>query len=87
MITNNGSCAVNLSNIKGIRKEYEPQGGLLVFDLDDIVVLVENPQTGEKELRSFPNSPIKMFYDSKDALQAYFEEWAELWSDFMQQKD
>lgn len=87
MITYNGSCAVDLSHIKAIRKEYEPQGGYLVFDLDDIVQLVENPQTGEKELHPFPNSPVKIYYDSKDTLQVYFEEWVEIWEEFRKEKN
>ena len=81
MITYNGSLAIDLNNVKSIYIEYLKPGGNLVFELNNFILTVENPETGELELRSFPNEAVKYYFDSSDVLHAYFEEWVGYWKD------
>ncbi len=81
MITYNGSLAIDLNNVKSIYIEYLKPGGNLVFELNNFILTVENPGTGELELRSFPNEAVKYYFDSSDVLHAYFEEWVGYWKD------
>jgi hypothetical protein len=83
MIYHDMTRSVDLSLVKAIHKEYIPtNGGYLVFELNDFVHLIENPERGQKELRSFPNSPIKFHFKDGDSLRAYFDEWVEMWGGF-----
>ncbi len=86
MITHNGSLAIDLSTVKAIRMEYLNKGRNLVFDLNNILIPIENSDTGEIELKSFPNDPIIHFFDNSDSCIAYFEEWVELWEEFKTKK-
>lgn len=82
MITHNGSLAIDLSTVKSIFIEYLKPGGNLVFELNNIILSVENPETEALELRSFPNEAVKYYFDSSDVLRAYFEEWVGYWEDY-----
>ena len=81
MITYNGSLAIDLSTVKSISIEYLKPGGNLVFELNNLILSVENPQTEELELRSFPNEPVRYYFDSSDSLHAFYEEWVGYWKD------
>ena len=82
MIYQHSPIAVDISRVKAIWKEYLPKGGNLVFEFDDLVQYIENPFTEEKELQSFPNSPVKIYFENKDFLATAFEEWVDMWEDF-----
>ena len=81
MITYNGSLAIDLSTVKSIFIEYLDKGGNLVFELNNLIILFTNPETDETKLHSFPNDPVKYYYDNSDSLHAYFEEWVGWWKD------
>lgn len=80
MIHEYSGIAVDFSRVKAIRREYtSPGGGYLVFELDNLVHLHPNEETGKLEIHSLPNDPIKHHFDTSDALSAYFDEWVEIW--------
>lgn len=81
MITYNGSLAIDLSTVKSIFIEYLDKGGNLVFELNNLIIPFTDPETDEIKLHSFPNEPVKYYYDSSDSLHVYFEEWVEMWKD------
>ena len=80
MITHNGSLAIDLSIVKSIYIDYLKPGGNLVFELNKIIIPFNNPEKGNIRLHSFPNEPIKYHFDSSDILNAYFEEWVEMYN-------
>lgn len=82
MILNNGGIAVDISKVKAIKTEFLKQGGNLVFEFDNFVILVENPDTEELELRSFPNNAVEYYIETSDSLRVIFDEWVELWEKF-----
>lgn len=82
MITYNGSLAIDLSTVKSISIEYLKPGGNLVFELNNLILSIENPQTEELELHSFPNEAVKYYFDSSDSLHAYYDEWVGYWKDY-----
>lgn len=86
MINYSGSIAVDFSRVKGIRKEYLSKGGNLVFEMDDLCQWIENPFTEEKELQSFPNSPIKYYFELTDHLDGCFDEWVEIWAEWREKE-
>ena len=63
------------------RKPYVRKPSVLTDELNNFILTVENPETGELELRSFPNEAVKYYFDSSDVLHAYFEEWVGYWKD------
>lgn len=75
MITYNGSLAIDLNMVKSISIEYPEPIGSLVFELNNLIFLVENPQTERMELLYFPNEPATYYYDNSDSVHDYFEEW------------
>ncbi len=81
MITYNGSLAIDLSKVKSIFIEYLKPGGNLVFELDNLIIPLTDPDTDETTYHSFPNEPVKYYFDSSDVLRAYFEEWVQLWQE------
>lgn len=87
MIYQHSPIAVDISRVKAIWKEYHPKGGNLVFEFDDLVQYIDNPFTEEKELQSFPNSPVKIYFDNKDLLATCFYEWVEMWEGFKKGED
>lgn len=82
MIIQDRSLAIDISMVKAIRMEYLNKGRNLVFDLNNILIPIENSDTGEIELKSFPNDPIVQYYDTSDTCSAYFEEWVKYWEDY-----
>ena len=81
MINYNGSFAIDLSTVKSIFIEYLKPGGNLVFELNNLIIFFTDPETDEIKLHSFPNEPVKYYFDSSDSLHAYFEEWVGYWKD------
>ena len=81
MINYNGSFAIDLSTVKSIFIEYLKPGGNLVFELNNLIIPITDPETDEIKLHSFPNEPVKYYFDSSDSLHAYFEEWVGYWKD------
>ena len=81
MITYNGSLAIDLSTVKSIFIEYLKPGGNLVFELNNLIIPFADPDTEETTYHSFPNEPVKYYFDSSDSLHAYFEEWVGYWKD------
>ena len=81
MITYNGSLAIDLSMVKSIFIEYLKPGGNLVFELNNLIIPFADPDTEETTYHSFPNEPVKYYFDSSDSLHAYFEEWVGYWKD------
>ena len=81
MITYNGSLAIDLSMVKSIFIEYLKPGGNLVFELNNLIIPFTDPDTEETTYHSFPNEPVKYYFDSSDSLHAYFEEWVGYWKD------
>ena len=81
MINYNGSFAIDLSTVKSIFIEYLKPGGNLVFELNNLIIPITDPETDEIKLHSFPNEPVKYYFDSSDSLHAYFEEWVGYWED------
>jgi len=68
MITYNGSCAIDLSTVKSIFIEYLDKGGNLVFELNNLIIPFTDPETNETKLHSFPNKPVKYYYENSDPL-------------------
>ena len=81
MINYNGSFAIDLSTVKSIFIEYLKPGGNLVFELNNLIIPFADPDTEETTYHSFPNEPVKYYFDSSDSLHAYFEEWVGYWKD------
>lgn len=81
MIHYNGGIAVDLTDIKAIKTEYLKKGGNLVFEFNNLIIPVENKESGELELKSFPNDSVLHYFEHSDSLTAYFEEWVETWQD------
>ena len=81
MITYNGSLANDLSTVKSIYIEYLKPGGNIVFELNNLIIPFADPDTEETTYHSFPNEPVKYYFDSSDSLHAYFEEWVGYWKD------
>lgn len=81
MISYNSGFAINLLTVKSIYIEYLKLGGNLVFELNNLIIPFNNPETEETELRSFPNEPVKYYIEGSDSLRAYFEEWVDMWQE------
>lgn len=82
MIAHDNSLAIDLSQVKSIYIKYQKKGGDLVFELNNLILPIENPETGAEELRSFANEPVRYYFDDRDTLRAYFEDWVKMWEDY-----
>ena len=81
MILHHGGIAIDLSEIKAIKTEYLSQGGNLIFEFNNLIIPIKNEESGNVELRSFPNNPATHYFETSDTLRAYFDEWVEMWQD------
>ncbi len=82
MIAHDNSLAIDLSEVKSIYITYQKKGGDLVFELNNLILPIENPETGAEELRSFANEHVRYYFDDRDTLRAYFEDWVKMWEDY-----
>lgn len=87
MIFQNGGLALDISQVKAIKKEYLNTGRNLVFELNNYVSTIINPETGEMELKSFPNDPVVEYFETSESADAYFDEWVEIWEDYRKSKE
>lgn len=82
MITLHGGIAIDFSQLKAIKTDYLTHGGNLIFQFNNIIVSVLNEETGNFEIKSFANDSVAHYFETRDMLRAYFEEWVELWEDY-----
>ncbi|MGV4413720.1 hypothetical protein [Chryseobacterium sp. T1] len=86
MILNSGGLAIDISKVKAIKMEHLKKGRNLVFELNNLLLPVYNSDTEEEELKSFPNDPVVHYFDNSDSAIAYFDEWVEMWNDYINDK-
>jgi len=86
MITHHGGIAIDFSQIKAIKTEFLTQGGNLIFEFNNIIEPVLNEETGDFEMKSFANNSVAYYFEDKDMLRLYFQEWVEMWEDYKKNK-
>lgn len=83
MIYEHDGLALNLFQIKAIKKERRKKGGVLVFEFYNTIMNVETSlNSGVWEKRSFPNASVSQNFDDSDNLEIAYHEWVGLWQGF-----
>lgn len=63
------------------------RAGYLVFELDNLIHLHHNEETGKLEIHSLPNEPIKHYFDTSDGLRAYYDECVGIWEEYLEEEN
>ena len=82
MIIRNGGVAIDISQLRAIKTEFLSQGGNLIFELNNLVIPIEDPDTREQSQHSFPNEAVEVYIEASDSLRAYFDECVDLWKEY-----
>ena len=83
-IYSSGSFANDLSQIKAIKKDYDTK--CLIFEYRSRVEFRLNPETDEEEMLEIAEFPVYTEpYDDRDTMNAYYDEWVEVWRDYLKE--
>lgn len=78
MIAKHQGLALDLSRLKAICvRDME-----LVFEFNNILLPINNQQTGKAEMQSFSESPIVVEYETIDSLHSNLNRWVEVWEEW-----
>lgn len=81
MIYEHGGLALNLFNIKAVKKEVTAKGGCIVFEFHNMIRSVETiADSNVWEDRAFENASITQYFEDSTDLQLHYEEWVGIWT-------
>lgn len=83
MIYEHGGLALNLFNIKAVKKEVTGREGRLVFEFHNMIRSVEREAGRDVwEDYSYENASVIQHFDNLADLELHYEEWVNLWMGF-----
>ena len=83
MIHQHNGIAIHLYDLKAIRMEQQGEGGQLIFEFINAIILREELEGGRWVERSYRNEPVIQYYDDMVDLDENFKIWVEVWNDFV----
>lgn len=81
--TSHNGIAIHLYDLKAIRMEPQEDGGHLIFEFNNAIILMEELESGRWVERSYRNEPVLQYYEDMVDVDANFKIWVEVWNDFV----
>lgn len=83
MIYDHGGIALNLFNLKAVKKEINGHDGKLVFEFHNMIRSAETTAgSGIFEDKSYSNASITQYFEDLTDLELHYQEWLGIWTQF-----
>ena len=80
MIFDHGGLALNLFELKAVKKQITDRGGFLIFEFHNIIRNTEvRYNSNIWEDRSFENADITQYFEDRIDLELHYQEWVGIW--------